>query len=51
MKYKNVSDKELSISGVGSVKPGQEVDMPEGFHNANFEPVKKAGANKPNEEK
>jgi len=41
MKYKNVSKKDLAIPGIGLVKSGQTKEMPKGFHNANFERVKK----------
>ncbi len=43
MKYyrqKNISDKDLSIPGIGIVKAGEEVELPEGFNNANFVKVK-----------
>jgi len=39
MKQVNISDRDLIIDGVGIVKPGEERDMPKGFHNANFKPV------------
>lgn len=39
MKYKNISDQDLSIPGVGIVKAGEVADLPEGFHNANFQSV------------
>ncbi len=38
-KYKNISDKDLSIPGIGIVKAGEEREMPEGFNNANFKKV------------
>lgn len=39
-KFKNISNKELVIVGVGRVKPGEVREMPEGFNNPNFEAVK-----------
>jgi len=41
MKYKNITEQDLSVIGVGIVKVGQEVEMPKGFNNANFKIVKK----------
>ena len=39
-KFKNISHQKLTIPGVGSVEAGQTVELPENFHNANFERVK-----------
>lgn len=39
MKYKNISEIDLTIPGIGLVKSGQIKNMPKGFHNANFEKV------------
>lgn len=39
-KHKNISNEALTVPGVGVVQPGEIRDMPEGFHNANFEQVK-----------
>lgn len=50
MIYKNTSDQELSIPEVGMVKPGEEVEMPEGFNNANFTLVKKSSKAKVDED-
>lgn len=41
MKYVNISDQELIINGLGVVKPGDEIEAPKGFNNANFKPVTK----------
>lgn len=45
-KFKNISNQDLQIPGVGIVEAGQTVDMPEGFHNANFEKVEKKSVEK-----
>ncbi|NLD50652.1 MAG: hypothetical protein GX660_26210 [Clostridiaceae bacterium] len=37
MKIKNITKETLIVPGVGTVKPGEIVDAPEGFHNTNFE--------------
>jgi hypothetical protein len=39
MKFKNVSQKDLRIPGIGLVKSGEIKNMPKGFNNANFEKV------------
>lgn len=44
--YRNTSSEDLSIPGFGVVKAGETADLPDGFHNANFEPVAKAAAEK-----
>lgn len=49
-KYKNKSDRDLMIPDIGIVKAGEIVELPDGFHNANFEPVK-TERNKTAEEK
>ena len=36
MKVKNISGQSLSLAGIGIVKADQTVDVPDGFHNANF---------------
>jgi hypothetical protein len=38
-KYKNITKDELTVPGIGVVKPGAIVEAPEGFHNINFEKV------------
>ncbi len=40
MKYKNISGKDLEVLNVGIVKAGEIVDLPEDFHNSNFEKIK-----------
>jgi hypothetical protein len=40
MRFKNISEQDLSVPNVGIIKAGESAEMPEGFHNANFEPVK-----------
>jgi len=51
MKFKNISDYDLAIPGVGLVKAGEEKNMPAGFHNANFAKVsEKKVDDKPKEE-
>lgn len=39
MKYKNITDKDFTLPGIGLVKAGEVREMPKGFHNANFELV------------
>jgi len=39
MKYKNITSQELTVPGIGIVKPGEIVEAPKGFHNINFEKV------------
>lgn len=41
MKYKNITKQDLSVPGVGIVRAGETAEMPEGFHNVNFEKVEK----------
>lgn len=41
MKFKNITENDYTIPGVGLVKAGEIVEMPEGFHNGNFEEIKK----------
>lgn len=43
-KVKNISGTALSLNGIGAVKPDQVIEVPEGFHNANFEEVTKKEA-------
>lgn len=38
---KNISDQDLSLEGIGMVKKGETVKVPDGFSNANFEEVSK----------
>jgi hypothetical protein len=38
-KYKNISEQDLELPGVGVVKAGGVITQPEGFNNANFEKV------------
>jgi hypothetical protein len=40
-KYKNISKEDLTLVNVGIVKSGEVVELPEDFHNANFEKIKK----------
>lgn len=37
--FKNISGEDLTIPGTGVVKAGETVELGDGFHNANFEPV------------
>jgi len=39
MKYRNTSEKDLTIPGIGLIKSGEIRNMPQGFHNINFEKV------------
>ncbi len=39
MKFKNISEQDLSVPGVGIVKAGEVADLPNDFHNANFKRV------------
>ena len=50
MKYKNKSNKELWLPGIGKVKPEGIIDQPDGFNNANFEKVEEAKLPKATEE-
>jgi len=36
MKFKNISDKDLSIEFKGIVKSGEIVELPDNFNNSNF---------------
>ena len=38
-KFKNKTDKDFTLPGIGLVKAGEVREMPDGFHNANFEKV------------
>jgi hypothetical protein len=40
-KYKNISKEDLTLMGVGIIKSGEVVELPEDFHNANFIKIKK----------
>ena len=50
MKFKNISGQDLTIPDVGLVKANEIKEMPEGFNNANFEPVEKNKKKKVDEE-
>ena len=39
MKVKNITKEELMVPNVGIIKPGAIVEVPEDFHNINFERV------------
>jgi hypothetical protein len=39
---KNISDTGLAIVGIGYVKSGETIEVPEDFNNANFEEVVKS---------
>jgi len=41
-KLKNITKNDLMIPGFGIVKAGETANLPDGFHNANFEEVKKS---------
>ena len=38
-KYKNKTEKDLTLIGIGVVKAGEVITQPDGFNNANFEKV------------
>lgn len=38
-KFKNITDQDLSVIGVGIVKAGETVELPSNFHNINFQRV------------
>jgi len=40
-KFKNITKNDLSIPDIGIVKAGETREMPDGFHNLNFELVEK----------
>jgi len=40
-KFKNITDQTLTVIGVGIVEPGETVEAPEDFNNANFQRVTK----------
>jgi len=46
--YKNISGVELSLPGIGIVKPDGIITQPAGFNNANFVEVKAKEEPKPN---
>lgn len=48
-KFKNVSDDEQMVPGVGRVGIGEEVELPEDFNNVHFERVKHHPKQKPEE--
>ena len=37
---KNLTDQELSLPNIGVVKAGETIEVPDDFHNGNFEDVK-----------
>lgn len=41
-KYKNISEQDLELPGIGIVKAGEIIEQPDGFNNANFEKVGEA---------
>jgi len=41
MRKVNTSNETLMVPGVGPIKPGELVDLPDDFHNANFKEVPK----------
>lgn len=43
--YKNITDNELQIPDVGSVKPGGEITSPQELNNPNLELVKAPKSN------
>ncbi len=49
-KFKNISKEELSILNHGIVKPGEIVELPDDFHNANFERIRKQPDKQDNKE-
>lgn len=51
MKFKNVSNKDLSIPGIGLIRSGQVRNMPKDFHNANFEKVEEKVSEDPKHNK
>jgi hypothetical protein len=40
-KFKNITDEALTVIGIGIVEAGATVEMPEDFHNANFQRITK----------
>lgn len=50
MTYKNISDQDLFLPGIGIVKAGAEVKVQEPLNNANFELVESKRAEKPKAE-
>lgn len=38
-KFKNKSEQDLNVIGFGIVKSGETVELPEDFHNANFQKI------------
>lgn len=47
IKFKNKTKNDFTIPGIGLVKGGEVREMPEGFHNANFEKVEQDEVVKP----
>lgn len=43
---KNISDNELALVGIGVVKAGETVTVPDNFNNPNFEVVKNGESKK-----
>jgi hypothetical protein len=40
-KFKNITDETLTVIGVGIVEAGETVELPEDFHNSNFQRITK----------
>ena len=40
-KFKNITEESLTVIGVGIVEAGAIVELPEDFHNANFQRITK----------
>lgn len=38
-KFKNITEQTLNVIGIGIVEPGETVEAPDDFHNANFQRV------------
>lgn len=49
MKYKNISNRDLWLPGIGTLKADEVVEQPDGFNNANFEKVEEADVPKTSE--
>jgi hypothetical protein len=50
MKYKNITTEDLILVGIGTVNAGEVVELPENFHNVNFEKVEKRKEDNKNKE-
>ncbi|MFA5168816.1 MAG: hypothetical protein WC530_09845 [Candidatus Omnitrophota bacterium] len=51
MRYKNISDQDLTVIGVGIVKAGADVEVAEPINNQNFALVKQPAKPEPKKEK